>query len=71
MNRFLILKYIKDDNMSYNIITKEDTVDVINEKLLSEEYAGLNEEQIHTRLVKEANYDTNKYVLKGNQLVRK
>ena len=57
--------------MSYNIITKEDTVDVINEKLLSEEYAGLNEEQIHTRLVKEANYDTNKYVLKGNQLVRK
>lgn len=57
--------------MDYNVITPEDSVEVINEKLQTEEYAGLTDEEIHTRLVREATYDTDLYILYNHKLMRR
>ena len=57
--------------MNYNVITPEDSVEVINEKLKTEEYAGLNDEQLHTRLVNEATFDPQFYILRNGKLVRR
>ena len=61
----------KGDIMNYNVITHEDSVEVINEKLKTEEYAGLNDEQLHTRLVNEATFDPSLYILINGKLVRR
>ena len=58
--------------MNYNIITHDDSVDVINAKLRTDEYNQLNDEQIHTRLVREdACFDCDQFMLLNGQLVRR
>ena len=58
--------------MAYNKITKEDTVDVINEKLQTEEYASYDNAQIAHMLVElGCNVDFGIFRVENKQLVRR
>jgi hypothetical protein len=58
--------------MAYNKITKEDTVDVINEKLQTEEYSSYDNAQIAHMLVElGCNVDFGIFRVENKQLVRR
>lgn len=57
--------------MNYNEITELDDINVINEKLRTNEYYGLTDEEIHEILLQNAVYDPSIFMVFDGQVIRK
>lgn len=56
---------------SMNTINYNDSIDTINEKLLTEQYNTLSDEAIHNILLQTAIYDSALFKVQNGQVVRK
>lgn len=54
-----------------NTINYNDSIDTINEKLLTEHYSTLNDEEIHNILLQTAIYNPSIFKVQNGQVVRK
>lgn len=54
-----------------NTINYNDSIDTINEKLLTEQYSTLNDEEIHNILLQTAVYDPSIFTVQNRQVIRK